>query len=137
MQIVLSLEDGEKCSDHFCVYVNLSGLIRVFQNCELTLNYTDRRHRHPLSSLPLSDNRISHLSLLSQPQFCSASLSVSGPPSLHPFCFTECLTFCLSPKAYCPIHLSSNLFPRLSPLWLLFFLSLSPPAPAFAIILGL
>lgn len=58
---------------------------------------------------------------------------VSGLSSSHPFTFTELLTFCLSLKAYCPIHLFSNLC--VSRHCGYCFLSLL--IPAFATILGL
>ncbi len=87
-----------------------------FINFDVTgnrLNFTDKRYSNSLNYLFLVPE-FHIFSLLSPPSFPAASLSVSLPPSSHPFCFTERLTFCSSPKAYCPIHLLSNLSPSLA-----------------------
>lgn len=72
----------------------------------------------------------SFFSKLSLPIFRIPLPDLLWPSSLshlsHLFCLTKCLTFCLNPKAYCPIHLFA---PRTSPLQLLFFCSLSPLMP--------
>lgn len=81
----------------------------------LAFDLTDKRcsHSFPLNYLCVTPE-FPIFALLSLAWFPSAFLSVWGPPSSHPFCFTERLTFCSSPKAYCPIHLFSNLSPSLA-----------------------
>ena len=70
------------------------------------------------------------LSPLSPAWFPPASLSVSGPVSPHPFLFYRVLDLPLEPEG---LLSNSSVLQSLSgsrPLWLLFFLSLSPRTPA-------
>lgn len=64
-------------------------------------SWAEKRQTSFLSKLPQSDTSSSRLSSI-KPSLVSFSAQ-------HPSCFTKRLTFCSSPKAYCPIHLSSNL----------------------------
>lgn len=90
------------------------------------------------SKLPPSDTRTPPSFLRSAPPDFPQppSLSQALRPHILFFCFTERLTFRSSPKAYCPIHLFSNLPPSLGHCGYCSFSHFLPSLQHFAIIPG-